>query len=228
MPVRIDVTDASSLAAMAEAAQGAGGGALHGLVNNAGIAVAAPLEFLPLDALRQQLEVNVVGQVAATQALLPLLRRGGGRIVIVGSVSGRFAAPFLGPYAASKHAMEALTDSLRVELRPWGMQVSIVEPGAIATPIWKRSVAAAQAMIDAFPAEAEVLYGAMMRTLRERVEQLDGTPAEEVAVAVVHALTAVRAKPRYVVGRDAKLRLLLGRLPTRLRDRLVARALGGR
>jgi NAD(P)-dependent dehydrogenase (short-subunit alcohol dehydrogenase family) len=229
IPVRVDVTDADSLARMAEEVGCAVGGAgLRGLVNNAGIAVAAPLEFLPLDALRRQLEVNVVGQVAVTQALLPLLRTARGRIVNIGSVSGRFAAPFLGPYAASKHAMEALNDSLRLELRPWGIQVAMVEPGAIATPIWKRSLAAAEEMIEGFPPEAEALYGGPMGTLRERVEALDGTAPAEVALAVVHALTARRAKARYVVGRDAKVRIAIGRLPTRLRDLLVARALGER
>lgn len=227
VPVRVDVADEASVREMAARVEAAvAGEGLAGLVNNAGIAVAAPLEFLPLDALRRQLEVNVVGQVAVTQALLPLLRAARGRIVTIGSVSGRFAAPFLGPYAASKHAMEALNDSLRLELRPWGMQVSIVEPGAIATPIWRRSVAAAQEMIDAFPPEAEALYGGPMGTLQARVEALEGVPPSEVARAVGHALTARRAKPRYVVGRDAKVRLMVGRLPTRMRDWLVARALG--
>lgn len=227
-PVRVDVADEVSVRAMAEEVREAlGADGLAGLVNNAGIAVAAPLEFLPLDALRRQLEVNVVGQVAATQALLPLLRRARGRIVTIGSVSGRFAAPFLGPYAASKHAMEALNDALRVELRPWGMQVSIVEPGAIDTPIWRRSLDAAREMIDAFPPEAAALYGGPMGSLQARVEALAGVPVERVADAVLHALTARRARARYVVGRDAKARLLVGRLPTRLRDWLVARAVGG-
>lgn len=228
-PVRVDVADAQSVAAMAaEVGRETGPAGLAGLVNNAGIAVAAPVEFLPLDALRRQLEVNVVGQVAVTQALLPLLRRARGRIVNIGSVSGRFAAPFLGPYAASKHAMEALNDSLRVELRPWGIQVAMVEPGVIATPIWTRSLASAREMIDGFPPEAEALYGGPMGTLQGRVEALDGIPPAAVARAVLHALTARRAKARYVVGRDAKVRLAIGRLPTRLRDLLIARALGER
>lgn len=227
-PVRVDVADEASVRAMAaEVAEALGRGGLAGLVNNAGIAVAGPLEFLPLDALRRQLEVNVVGQVAVTQALLPLLRTARGRIVTIGWVSGRFAAPFLGPYAASKHAMEALNDALRVELRPWGMQVSIVEPGAIDTPIWRRSLDAARAMIDAFPPQAEALYGGPMRGMQGRVEALAGVPPERVARAVLHALTARRARARYVVGRDARIRLLVGRLPTRLRDWLVARAVGG-
>jgi NAD(P)-dependent dehydrogenase (short-subunit alcohol dehydrogenase family) len=227
VPVRVDVTDAAEVAALAaEVDASCGGDGLAALVNNAGIAVAAPVEFLPLDELRRQLEVNVVGQVAVTQALLPALRRARGRIVNIGSVSGRFAAPFLSPYAASKHALEAITDALRVELRPWGMQVSIVEPGAIATAIWERSLAAARAMIADFPPEAVELYGGPMAGMEDRVRQLRGIPAGAVARAVVHAITARRARARYVVGRDARLRLLVGRLPTRLRDALVARAVG--
>src|SRR5207253_8732343 len=108
-------------------------GELHGLVNNAGVAVAGALEFLPLDELRRQLEVNLVGQLAVTQAFLPGLRPARGRLVFVGSIAGRSALPFLGAYAASKHALEAVADSLRLELAPWGMRVAIVEPGTIAT-----------------------------------------------------------------------------------------------
>jgi NAD(P)-dependent dehydrogenase (short-subunit alcohol dehydrogenase family) len=229
VPVRLDVTDPGEIAALArEVEERAGAAGLHGLVNNAGIAVAAPLEFLPLDELRRQLEVNVVGALAVTQPLLPMLRRARGRVVNIGSVAGRFAAPFLGPYAMSKHALEALSDSLRVELRPWAIQVSIVEPGPVDTPIWRRSLAAARVLIERFPPEAAVLYGGPMGVLQDRVEGIGGTPPAGVAAAVVHALTARRARARYVIGRDARLRLAIGRLPTRLRDLLVARALGGR
>ena len=133
-PVELDVTDAAQI----DAATAAVGPELDGLVDNAGIAVAAPLELVPLDELRRQLEVNVVGQIAVLQAVLPALRRARGRVVLMGSIGGRSALPFLGPYAASKHALEALADSLRVELRPFGLAVSIVEPGSIATPIWRK------------------------------------------------------------------------------------------
>ena len=123
-PLLLDVTDAGQIAAAATAV----GSELHGIVDNAGIAIAAPLELVPLEELRRQLEVNVVGQVAVLQAFLPALRAGRGRVVLMGSVGGRSALPFLGPYAASKHALEAFADVLRIELAPWGMTVSIVEP----------------------------------------------------------------------------------------------------
>src|SRR3972149_6942761 len=141
-PILIDVTDSVSIASAAEVVAAAVGEAgLAGLVNNAGIPVPGPLEFLPLEDIRRQLEVNVIDQIAVTQAFLPLLRKGRGRIVNVGSIAGKFATPFLGPYTASKHAMEGLSDALRQELRPWGIHVALVEPGSIATPIWQKGQA---------------------------------------------------------------------------------------
>lgn len=226
-PLFIDVTDAGLISAAVETVAAAVGRAgLAGLVNNAGIAVGGPLEFIPVEKFRQQIEINVVGQVAVTQAFLPLLRAGRGRVVNMGSISGRVATPMLGPYAASKFALEALTDSLRGELRPWGIEVSIVEPGAIATPIWNKSVSAAEAMIDGFPPEAFDLYGPSLDRLRAAILQTGqrGLPAETVARVVAHALTARRPKTRYLIGRDARLGAFLARLlPDRLRDRLLAR-----
>jgi NAD(P)-dependent dehydrogenase (short-subunit alcohol dehydrogenase family) len=196
-------------------------------VNNAGIAIAAPLEFLPPDELARQLDVNVVGQVCVTQAFLPALRAARGRIVFVGSVGGRSALPFLGAYAASKFALEAITDSLRVELAPWRMHVSIVEPGTIATPMWTKPQRAVQEM----PPEVAELYGERIekfRSLAQRRSAGKGVPPEEVAKAIEHALTATTPKTRYLVGRDAKRRARLQRLPDRARDRLLQRFLFGR
>lgn len=154
-PVMLDVTDLLSAQSASDSVAAATGGVgLAGLVNNAGTAVAAPIEFLPLGELRRQLEVNVVGQIAVTQAFLPLLRQGSGRIMNIGSVSGRIASPLLGAYTASKFAMEGLTDTLRRELSPWGVAVSIVEPGRIATPIWEKSLKVADELLDALPRRA--------------------------------------------------------------------------
>jgi NAD(P)-dependent dehydrogenase (short-subunit alcohol dehydrogenase family) len=194
--------------------------ALDGLVNNAGVAVAGPLEFLPADELGRQLDVNVVGQLRTTQACLPALRAARGRIVNMGSISGRNALPFLGAYAMSKFALEAMTDALRVELAPWGIHVAIVEPGTIRTPIWTRD------RPDP-PPEALSLYGGRLDAFR-RVAVRRGTagaPPEAVAAAVEHALTAARPRARYLVGRDARLRAGVERLPDRLRDRVLVRRL---
>jgi NAD(P)-dependent dehydrogenase (short-subunit alcohol dehydrogenase family) len=196
---------------------------LHGLVNNAGVAVAGPLECLPPDELRRQLEVNVVGQLRVTQLCLPALRKARGRVVNMGSISGLNALPLLGAYAMSKFALEAMTDSLRVELEPWGIHVAIVEPGTIRTPIWTRE------RRDP-PSEALALYGARLDAFRRLAVRrgTSGAPPEAVADVVEHALTAEKPKTRYLVGRDAKLRARVERLPDRLRDRvLVKRVLGG-
>jgi NAD(P)-dependent dehydrogenase (short-subunit alcohol dehydrogenase family) len=200
---------------------------LDGLVNNAGIAIAAPVEFVPPEELRHQLEVNLVGQVAVTQAFLPALRRTRGRIVFMGSIAGRSALPFLSPYAASKHALEALADSLRLELRPFGIHVSIVEPGTIKTAIWARSAKRADELIAGSDGELGELYGERIAAFREIALKRGaaGAPAQKVAKVVLEALTAERPHTRYLIGRDARLRAGFERLPDRLRDRIYERVL---
>lgn len=228
--VSIDVADGASIASAAEdVATAVGKAGLAGLVNNAGIAVAGPLEFLPISELRKQLEVNVIGQIAVTQAFLPLLRQGHGRIVNIGSISGRMATPFVGPYAASKFAMEALTDSLRMELRPWSISVSLIEPGSVATPIWRKSGAAADELARSLAERAHDLYGPALAAMRKAADKIGraGVPAAVVAKAVAHALVSKRPKTRYVVGRDAKFRAaLVTILSDRMRDGLIAQSLG--
>jgi NAD(P)-dependent dehydrogenase (short-subunit alcohol dehydrogenase family) len=220
--VLLDVTDAEQVAAAAEGVE-----RLDGLVNNAGIAIAMPLEFVPLDELRHQLEVNLVGQIAVTQALLPALREARGRIVFVGSIAGRSALPFLGPYAASKHALEAVADSLRVELQPWGIAVSIVEPGTIRTPIWARGAAKADELLAAGESRVEELYGGRIAAMRRVAAKRGaaGAPPEAVAKVIEEALTADRPRTRSLVGRDARIRATIERLPARARDRVYDRLL---
>jgi NAD(P)-dependent dehydrogenase (short-subunit alcohol dehydrogenase family) len=222
--ILLDVTDAEQIAAAAQAIP-----ELHGLVNNAGIALAAPLEFIPVDELRRQLEVNVIAQVAVTQAFLPKLRETRGRIVFMGSIAGRSALPFLGAYASSKHALEAIADSLRVELEPFGVGVTIVEPGTILTPIWTKSAAVADAMAERMPPELGQLYGERIAVFRRLAAKrgAGGASADSVAPVSSKTLTADRPATRKLVGRDAKLRAGFERLPDRLRDRLYRRALLG-
>ena len=226
LPLILDVTDEKHIAVAARAIADDGGG-LYGLVNNAGIASAAPLEFVPVDDLRHQLEVNVVGQVAVTQAVLPLLRAAKGRIVNITSIGGLIAGQMLGPYNASKFALEAVTHVLRQELAPWGIEVVAIEPGVIATPIWSTSAASADRMLAPRLAEVTALYGAQIEAAQKMAANgtKHGIPPLEVAKAVEKALTASRPKTRYPVGTDAKIgAALLARLPDRTRDRL----LGGR
>jgi NAD(P)-dependent dehydrogenase (short-subunit alcohol dehydrogenase family) len=198
-------------------------------VNNAGIGIAAPLEFLPLDELRRQLEVNVVAPVAVSQTFLPLLRRARGRLVHIGSSSGYLSMPLVGPYCASKFALEALADAQRLELQPWGLHVALVQPGAIATPIFDKSNAHADALLPTLPPETERLYAPIIAAIRKGVadQVRRARPPETVARAVLHALTAARPRTRYVVGLDAWLEWVLARwLPDRLRDRALTRFLG--
>ena len=198
---------------------------LDALVDNAGIAIAAPLEFLPPAELARQLDVNVVGQLRVLQAVLPLLRASRGRVVLMGSIGGRSSLPFLGAYAMSKFALEAMADALRLELAPFGVHVSIVEPGTIATPIWTKP----QRRVEDFPAEAAELYGERVERFRRLAAErsANAVPPEDVAKAVEHALTVRRPKARYVVGPDARRRARVERLPDRWRDRLLERFLFG-
>lgn len=229
-PVLLEVCDPPGISrAVEQIADQVGQSGLAGLVNNAGVSVAGPLEFLPLEELRRQLEVNVIGQIAVTQACLPLLRQGRGRIIMMSSTSGLFSAPLLGPYAASKFALEALSDSLRLELRRWGMPVVLIEPGSIATPIWDKSLSVARGMRQQLPELGEIYYGDLM----DRVEQAardsatKGLPAEQVARVVAEALGSTRPRARYLVVRPGSrlARRLLRLAPTPLRDWLVARRL---
>ncbi len=230
VPVLIDVTNGASITGAASAvATAVGEAGLAGLVNNAGVAFPGPIEFIELNDLRAQLEVNVIGQIAVTQAFLPLIRKSSGRIVNIGSIAGRAAAPFVGAYAASKFAMEALNDSLRQELRPWGIGVSIVEPGLIATRMLDKGMSTADEAERKLPAHARELYGSAITALRKATEKAarDAHPADAVARVVEHALTSRRPKTRYLVGMEAHLQAVIARvIPDRLRDRLYARFMG--
>jgi NAD(P)-dependent dehydrogenase (short-subunit alcohol dehydrogenase family) len=221
--VLLDVTNPAQIAAAQEKVAGVvGEQGLAGLVNNAGIAVGGPLEFLPMTEFHRQMEINVYGALAVTQAFLPLLRRATGRIVNMSSISGLAATPFIGPYAASKHALEALSDALRLELRPWGIQVILVEPGNIATPIWQKGVSFGDQLLDQLPPQAHDYYGPIFPFMRTMLTRSRGTPADVVAKVVEQALRVKRPKARYLVGNDARLRTWVERLPTRWRDGLIA------
>jgi NAD(P)-dependent dehydrogenase (short-subunit alcohol dehydrogenase family) len=229
IPVQLDVTDADSIRDAADVIrQMAGDVGLGGLINNAGISIGSPLEVIALSQLRKQLEVNVIGQVAVTQAVLPLLRRARGRIVNMGSIAGRGTIPMMGPYSASKFALEALTDALRMELYPWGIEVSIIEPGAIATPIWEKSLKAAIEAEEGVTEEGRRLYGEAARRVREAVGEAAqrAISVDAVVEAVLHALTSARPKTRYLVGTDAKLRAFMVKwVPDRVQDWLLRKVL---
>jgi NAD(P)-dependent dehydrogenase (short-subunit alcohol dehydrogenase family) len=222
-PLRLDVTDPDQIAAAASAV----GDRLDGLVNNAGIGVGGPLELVSPEELRQQFDVNVLGQVAVTRALLPALRTARGRIVLISSVGGRVSVPFNGPYAASKHAIEAIGDALRGELHSSGIAVSLVEPGSVKTPIWEKARATAQAV--QVPPELEREYGHVRDAFTKVIDDSArrGVPPERVAATIEQALTARRPRARYLVGADAHGMVAAHAiLPSALFDRLLRRVLG--
>lgn len=225
VPLILDVTDETSIQrSHAIVSEQIGNHGLFGLINNAGIAVVGPLEAVPIPDLRRQMEINVIGQVAVTQAFLPLIRKAQGRIVNMGSIAGRAAMPLMGPYAASKFALEAITDALRLEVQQWGIEVSIVEPGAIATPIWEKSGQGATDLEAAITPELRTLYAGVIAGVKRVVSEAAkrAIAPDAVAKAVEQALTASRPKTRYLVGTDAKLRaLMIKLLPDRASDAVL-------
>ena len=227
-PLLIDITDAEMTAAAVEAvSRVVGDRGIAGLVNNAGIVRPGPLEYQPIEDFRRQLEVNLVGHVAVTQAFLPLIRKGQGRLVNVGSIGGRLVLPLHGAYSASKFAMEAVTDAFRLELRQWDIHVSLVDPGGTATAIFAKTIAAIDDMEQGLHDRGIDVYDGEIASVRALVEKTaaDAVPPDRVAKAVAHALTAKKPKTRYLAGKGARTVALMAKsLPDRLKDLAVAHA----
>jgi NAD(P)-dependent dehydrogenase (short-subunit alcohol dehydrogenase family) len=220
-PLLLDVADQKSIEAATQAiSRKLKTGVELDLVNNAGVTLGGPIEYISLDDLRKELEVNLIGSLAVTQALLPLIRESGGRIVNMSSVSGLISYPFLGPYSASKFALEAISDALRIELRPWGISVSLIEPGDVDTPIWDKSQTMIDHMTRHWPTQAFKLYGPVM-TIQDKIRR-HGISPNEVAKVVEHALTDRHSRPRYRVGKFAPIIDLFRHLPIAVRDRIIA------
>jgi NAD(P)-dependent dehydrogenase (short-subunit alcohol dehydrogenase family) len=226
-PLILDVLDPEAIAAAAERVTGERGG-LDGLVDNAGAAVAGPLEALPIEDFRRQVELNLTAQLAVTQAMLPAIRVARGRIVLISSMGGRVALPMSGAYHAAKFGLEGLGDSLRQELAPWGIKVVLVEPGSIDTPIWSSGEKDAERIFADAPPRMRELYEAMVERYRQVVRDTAerGVPPDKVAARIEHALEARRPRARYPVGLDAQVMVRLKPLlPTPVFDRLIARAM---
>ena len=223
--VLLDVTDDDQVAALPSSLPGR----LDAVVNNAGIAVSGPIEALTPAELRRQLDVNVVGQLAVTRAVLPLLRESQGRIVFISSVNGRISAPLLGAYSASKFALEAAADALRVELRPWHIGVSVVQPAQTDTDLWRKAEDSVDAMEAAISPRHRALYAKHIAGMRKSIpaaRRLAVDP-DKVSAVVERALPARSPRARYPVGLGATLQLaVITKLPTRLRDRLLGRLAG--
>jgi NAD(P)-dependent dehydrogenase (short-subunit alcohol dehydrogenase family) len=229
-PVHVDVTDSASIAAMAvQVAAEVGEAGLDGLVNNAGTTLPCPIEYLDLDGFRHQLEVNLVGPLAVTQAMLPMLRRARGRVVNVTSVAGRAGVPLMAPYVAAKHGLEGLSDVMRLEFRQLGIHVAVIEPGFVGTAMGGKLQNDTEAAIRSLPDEGRRRYGPPLTKMAETVSQhaASGSPPEVVAEAVLHALTSNRPRTRYPSGAGAKRVLFMRRhLADRRFDRIALRAGG--
>ncbi len=225
-PVILDVTVPADVARAVQTVREAGD-TLAGLVNNAGIAVAGPLEFLPLAALRLQFEVNTIAPIAMAQAALPMLRESRGRIVNIGSIAGRLSAPFVGPYSASKAAIASLTDALRQELARFGIAVSLLEFASVKTPIWEKGRRGRDALAASMPPQAMTLYGALAEAViaQTTVEEREGMDPQVIAATVLAALRSPKPRERYVIGRKARIQAVAAILPPSTRDRLVKRVM---
>ncbi len=224
-PVELDVTASEHVDALAHVLPDA----LDALVNNAGIAVPGPVETLSRSDMQRQFEVNVIGPLAVTNAVLPRLRRARGRIVFISSINGRVSFPFTGLYNASKYAVEAIADCLRVELRPFGVQVALVEPGVVDTDPWHEMDGLLDSLEAALPDELRPLYAQHFSGERALVATIGrgAQPPEAIADAVLHALTRRHGRPRTVVGRDARaLTLLKAAAPAGVLDAVWVRGLG--
>jgi NAD(P)-dependent dehydrogenase (short-subunit alcohol dehydrogenase family) len=227
MPITVDVTKERSIKAAKDKVQRAvGKEGLVGLVNNAGVGDGGPVETMDLDILRNVLEVNLVGQVAVTQAFLPLIRKVPGTIVFIASIGGRIASPFMSPYNTSKFAIEALGESLRQEVAPWAIDVVVVEPGSIDTPIWRKGAETIDEQTAKLTPTAKRLYSKQLKRMDEVLTETAsrGIPPEKVAKVIHEAIRSEKPKHRYLVGRDAKIAARLkGNLPDRTFTKLIGR-----
>jgi NAD(P)-dependent dehydrogenase (short-subunit alcohol dehydrogenase family) len=229
IPIRLDITDARQIEdAVARVREETGEKGLYGLVNNAGIAIAGPMELVPMEEIHRQFEVNFFGHLAMTQAFLPMIRQAKGRIVFTSSINGAMSPPYFGPYSASKWALEAMVDALRLELRFWKIEVLSVLPGPIDTPIWKKSLASADVLSKKIAPEIMSMYEADLDIVRAMAKESSriAAPVEKVVEAVVHALTASKPNPRYYLRfRNRLLSRGFKVVPDRLRDWIIKKAM---
>jgi NAD(P)-dependent dehydrogenase (short-subunit alcohol dehydrogenase family) len=224
-PLQLEVTSDEQIAALDEALPDR----LEAIVNNAGIVVSGPLETLSAEDLREQFEVNVVGAVTLTNAVLPRLRAARGRIVFVSSLSGIVSTPMTGAYNASKFALEAIADAWRLELRPWGVKVALVEPAMTDTDLWRDAPETLEAEVAAMSPQHRDLYGEHLAGMRKTIPKIQklAKPVDTVAATIERALTAPRPKARYPVGVDVKVQAALsGVTPSRVMDAVNGKLTG--
>lgn len=225
-PVQLDVTDPASIAAAVETVHAQTGGSLYGLVNNAGVIVQGPMELVPAEELHRQFAVNVYGPALVTQAFVPLLRRGHGRLINITASTARVPGPFFGPISASKAALQALSDALRLELAHWNIPVVVLEPGALATEIFSKAEAAQQKSNASLSRSQIDLYSKQLTAVGTAMSKMKPSSPDILAEAIVKVLAAKKPKARYTVGPDTRLVGLLSRLPLSTRDKMLSGVMG--
>jgi NAD(P)-dependent dehydrogenase (short-subunit alcohol dehydrogenase family) len=225
-PISLDVTSAESIASAAAIVRDAGV-ELIGIVSNAGIAAGGPLETLPIDELRRVFEVNVFGALAIVQPFLPMLPENRGRVVFVGSISGRLATPYVGPYSASKFALRAISDSMRVELAPTGITVTLIEPGSVKTPIWQKGRDNEAQLYENLGKNPRAHYRRALESVvvATNNEEKGGMPVEVVSEAIFHALTDAKPRHQQILGTPAKMGNVIASLPAGLRSKIIRKAM---
>jgi len=227
-PIILDVTDGETIAAAVSVVEKATSGGVFSLINNAGLSLNGPLELVPISDMKQLLDVNVLGVLATTKAFLPMLRAQKGRIINISSGHGLLAIPDKSVYAASKFALQAISDSLRVELKPFGISVSSVVVGKVETAVLGKIVADREEMIAAADPELASLYSPLIEFFDREVKGIPGIAPIEVARVVARALKAKQPKAQYLIGPGAKKMKNLARLPVGLRDRMMCQAIYGK
>lgn len=224
-PLFLDVTDTTSIVeAVSIVGNTLSGAGLDALINNAGIAIVGPLECLPMHQMQRQFDINFFGQIATTQAFLPLIRKAKGRIINMSSLGGCSSAPIFGIYSASKFALEAISDTWRVELRPWGIKVVLIEPGAVQTPLWEKTRRETINQSNDLRESTKHLYSSLVEYTQQLMDNLENKAitVQAVAESVYKALRARHPKARYLIGPEARQRVWTERLPIRTRDRIIA------
>jgi NAD(P)-dependent dehydrogenase (short-subunit alcohol dehydrogenase family) len=232
IPIIIDITSPQEIAEAANAVSAILGHnkGIQCLINNAGIVVGGPLEFLKIEDFRYQIEVNLIGQLAVTQAFLPLIRKAKGRIIFVGSIAGLFALPFSGPYAASKFGLEGMADALRRELDSWKIPVILVEPGSVKTPLWQKSFSDGDKRFSDMGTEAHTLYQEQRTAIEKMMRSglKNGILPEDVAKVILMAMEKKNPRTRYQVGKDARMAALGMFVPDAIKDWFIRNILKGK
>lgn len=228
LPIILDVTDAATIAASLQIVEKQKKFSELVLINNAGIAVSGPIESVQMEEYRKQFEVNYFGLIAMTQKFLPLIRQTKGRVINISSIAGRVASPFLGPYSSSKFAVEAISDSLRREMIPFGVKVVLIEPGPIQTPIWEKGLGKKDSILNAMSSEQIQVYGSAIRSFEDMIAVAvkKAEPVERVVEALQKAVMSKEPCHRYLVGTEARINGVLSQIiPTRWVDFFIKKQL---